>query len=100
MGIELAIRVLMVPAMDVMTLGRMAVVVDAGGAVIGMWQPGEHRGFAYVGAFNSCHFGAAGYYAAMAAAEDMIGLAMANDTPSVTAPGARSAAGSEISSCI
>jgi LDH2 family malate/lactate/ureidoglycolate dehydrogenase len=46
-------------------------------------------GIAYVGAFNSCHFGAAGYYAAMAAAEDMIGLAMANDTPSVTAPGAR-----------
>jgi predicted enzyme related to lactoylglutathione lyase len=39
----------MVPAMDVMTLGRMAVVVDVGGAVIGMWQPGEHRGFGYVG---------------------------------------------------
>lgn len=39
----------MVPAMDVMTLGRMAVVVDAGGAVIGAWQPGEHRGFGYVG---------------------------------------------------
>jgi predicted enzyme related to lactoylglutathione lyase len=39
----------MVPAMDVMALGRMAVVVDAGGAVIGMWQPGEHRGFGYVG---------------------------------------------------
>jgi len=39
----------MVPAMDVMTLGRMAVVVVVGGAVIGMWQPGEHRGFGYVG---------------------------------------------------
>ena len=39
----------MVPAMDVMALGRMAVVVDPGGAVIGMWQPGEHRGFGYVG---------------------------------------------------
>jgi predicted enzyme related to lactoylglutathione lyase len=35
----------MVPAMDVMQLGRMAVVVDVGGAVIGMWQPGLHRGF-------------------------------------------------------
>jgi predicted enzyme related to lactoylglutathione lyase len=33
-----------VPAMDVMALGTMAVVADAGGAVIGMWQPGEHRG--------------------------------------------------------
>lgn len=38
-----------VPPMDVMALGRMAVVVDVGGAVIGIWQPGEHRGFAYVG---------------------------------------------------
>ncbi len=39
----------MVPAMDVMALGRMAVVVDPGGAVIGMWQPGDHRGFGFVG---------------------------------------------------
>ena len=46
-------------------------------------------GIGYAGVFNSCHFGAAGYYAAMAADQDMIGLAMANDTPSVTAPGAR-----------
>ena len=46
-------------------------------------------GIGYVGVFNSCHFGAAGYYAAMAVESDMIGLAMANDTPSVTAPGAR-----------
>jgi uncharacterized protein len=34
-----------VPAMDVMALGRMAVVIDAGQAAIGMWQPGEHKGF-------------------------------------------------------
>jgi hypothetical protein len=39
----------MVPAMDVMALGQMAVVVDVGGAVIGMWQPGEHRGFGILG---------------------------------------------------
>lgn len=39
----------MVPAMDVMALGRMAVAVDPGGAVIGMWQPGDHRGFGFVG---------------------------------------------------
>jgi len=45
-------------------------------------------GIGYAGVYNSCHFGAAGYYAAMAAGEDMIGLAMANDAPSVTAPGA------------
>ena len=39
----------MVPPMDVMALGRMAVVVDVGGAVIGMWQPGLHRGFGILG---------------------------------------------------
>jgi len=48
-------------------------------------------GIAYVGVRNSCHFGAAGYYAHMAAEQNMIGLAMANDIPSVTAPGARGA---------
>ena len=38
---------------------------------------------------NSCHFGAAGFYAWMAAREGMVGQAMANDTASVTAPGSR-----------
>jgi len=47
------------------------------------------QGIAYVGVRNSCHFGAAGYYAWLAAREGLIGLAMANDIPSVTAPGAR-----------
>jgi LDH2 family malate/lactate/ureidoglycolate dehydrogenase len=46
-------------------------------------------GVAYVGVRNSCHFGAAGYYATMAARADMIGLAMANDTPSMAVPGSR-----------
>jgi LDH2 family malate/lactate/ureidoglycolate dehydrogenase len=46
-------------------------------------------GIGLAGVRNSCHFGAAGYYAALAAAEDMIGLSMANDIPSVTASGAR-----------
>src|SRR5688572_23793276 len=35
-------------------------------------------GIGYAGVRNSCHFGAAGCYAAMAADENMIGLAMAN----------------------
>jgi uncharacterized protein len=39
----------MVPAMDVMALGRMAVVIDVGGAVIGTWQPGLHKGFGVLG---------------------------------------------------
>ncbi|MBA2479501.1 MAG: Ldh family oxidoreductase [Planctomycetes bacterium] len=46
-------------------------------------------GLAYVGVHNTCHFGAAGYYAAMAAERGMIGLAMANDAPSMAVPGAK-----------
>jgi len=37
------------PAMDVMTLGRMAVVLDPGGAAVGAWQAGEHTGFGVTG---------------------------------------------------
>ena len=44
-------------------------------------------GVAYVVVHHSCHFGAAGYYAAMAANRGMVGMAMANDVPSVGAPG-------------
>lgn len=46
-------------------------------------------GVAYVGVRNSNHFGAAGYYATLAAHEGLFGIAMANDTPSVAAPGSR-----------
>lgn len=49
----------------------------------------SEAGMAYVGLRNGCHFGAAGYYAALAAKAGQIGLAMANDIPTVTAPGAR-----------
>jgi predicted enzyme related to lactoylglutathione lyase len=38
-----------VPAMPVMDLGVMAVLVDPGGAAIGVWQAGTHRGFSVVG---------------------------------------------------
>jgi LDH2 family malate/lactate/ureidoglycolate dehydrogenase len=48
-------------------------------------------GVAYVGVRNSCHYGAAGYYAWLAAREGLIGLSMANDIPSVAAPGSRGA---------
>ncbi|HWD93882.1 MAG TPA: Ldh family oxidoreductase [Verrucomicrobiae bacterium] len=44
-------------------------------------------GIGYVGVRNSCHFGAAGYYASLAANQGLIGLSMANDVPSVAAPG-------------
>jgi LDH2 family malate/lactate/ureidoglycolate dehydrogenase len=48
-------------------------------------------GIGYVGVRNSCHFGAAGVYVDMAAQAGLIGIAMANDIPSVAAPGARRA---------
>ncbi len=34
-----------VPPMEVGPLGTMAVLIDVGGASIGSWEPGEHRGF-------------------------------------------------------
>jgi LDH2 family malate/lactate/ureidoglycolate dehydrogenase len=48
-------------------------------------------GIGYVGVRNSCHYGAAGCYAWQAAQEGLIGLSMANDIPSVAAPGSRGA---------
>jgi LDH2 family malate/lactate/ureidoglycolate dehydrogenase len=51
----------------------------------------KQQGVAYIGVRNSCHFGAAGYYAWLAAKEGLIGLSMANDIPSVAAPGSRGA---------
>ena len=38
-----------VPPMEVGPLGSMAVMTDAGGAVIGLWQPGTHQGTAVLG---------------------------------------------------
>jgi len=45
-----------VDAMPVGALGTMAVVTDAGGAAIGMWQPGEHRGGLVGTGGAPCHF--------------------------------------------
>jgi len=54
-------------------------------------EKARHCGIGYVGVRNSCHFGAAGYYAWQVARENMLGIAMANDSPSVAAPGSRGA---------
>ncbi len=40
---------MMVPPMEVMDLGTMAVAADPGGAVIGLWEPGTHKGFTMIG---------------------------------------------------
>ena len=37
-----------IPPMDVMDLGRMAMVADAGQAAVGVWQPGAFAGFGLV----------------------------------------------------
>lgn len=42
--VEAAGGAVLVPAMDVMTAGRMAFVADPGGAAIGLWEPGDHKG--------------------------------------------------------
>jgi ureidoglycolate dehydrogenase (NAD+) len=54
-------------------------------------EKAKTAGMAYVGVRNSCHFGAAGYYATLAAKADMIGMAMANDYPSMAILGAKKA---------
>jgi predicted enzyme related to lactoylglutathione lyase len=42
-----------VPAMDVADLGTMGVVSDPGGAAIGLWQPGTHKGFGVLAESNA-----------------------------------------------
>src|SRR4051812_17136448 len=49
----------------------------------------RQAGIAFTGLRNNCHYGAAGYYASMAIEENMIGFSMANDIPTVNAPGAK-----------
>lgn len=49
-------------------------------------EKAKKTGIAYVGVHNSCHFGAAGYYANMAAAAGMIGLSMSNGDPVMAVP--------------
>jgi len=46
-------------------------------------------GIAYVGVKGSSHFGAAGFYANIAAKEGMIGIAMSNVDPCMTVPGGK-----------
>lgn len=51
-------------------------------------------GIAYVGVRNSCHFGAAGYYANLAASQGLLGISVSNADPVMAAPnGSRKAIG-------
>lgn len=49
-------------------------------------EKAKKTGIAYVGVNNSCHFGAAGYYANLAAKAGMIGLSMSNADPNMAIP--------------
>ena len=48
----------------------------------------RETGIAYVGVKNSCHFGASGYYANMAAKEGLLGISVSNADPIMTIPNA------------
>jgi ureidoglycolate dehydrogenase (NAD+) len=52
-------------------------------------QKAKACGLGYVGVKHSSHFGAAGYYAVMAARKGLIGLSMCNLDPVMVVPGAR-----------
>jgi predicted enzyme related to lactoylglutathione lyase len=71
--------------MAVGTLGSMAVVADPGGAAIGMWQPGEHRGGLVATEGAPCHFElqTRDYDGALAFYEQVFGwtLRESDDTP-------------------
>ena len=49
----------------------------------------SEAGIALVTVRNGCHYGSAGYYTNMAARRGLIGLAMSNVDPNMTAPGAK-----------
>lgn len=50
----------------------------------------KETGIAYVGVKNSCHFGAAGYYANLAASEGLLGISVSNADPVIAVPNGRS----------
>jgi ureidoglycolate dehydrogenase (NAD+) len=52
-------------------------------------EKAKQAGIAIVCVKNSSHFGAAGYYANMAAKRGMLGIALSNVDPNMTVPGAR-----------
>ena len=52
-------------------------------------EKAKMTGIAIVTVKNSTHFGAAGYYANMAASQGMFGISLSNVDPNMTAPGAK-----------
>ena len=52
-------------------------------------QKAAKTGIAMTAVYHSCHFGAAGYYANLAAQKNMIGIAVSNVDANMNVPGAR-----------
>lgn len=50
---EAAGGTVMLPPMDVMQAGRMAIFADPTGAAISVWEPGEHKGAQVVNEYNT-----------------------------------------------
>ena len=74
------------PAWAIINGNKAIGMVSACNAMNLAIKKAKEVGIAYVGVRNSCHFGAAGYYANLAAQEGMIGLSMSNTDPVIAVP--------------
>lgn len=74
------------PAWAIMDGNAAAGMVSSYKAMELAIKKAKQTGIAYVGVRNSCHFGAAGYYANMAAKEGLVGIAMSNADPNMAIP--------------
>lgn len=77
------------PAFALIDGGSSIAMVSSTYAMQVAMQKARACGIGFAGLRNNCHYGAAGYYAQMAVAENMIGFSMANDIPTVGGPGAK-----------
>ena len=66
-------------------LGQVVGIFAMDEAIARAWR----SGIACIAVWNSNHFGAAGYYATLAARSGLFALAMANDAPGVVSPSPR-----------
>ncbi len=80
------------PAFAIINGNKAVGMVSACKAMNLAIEKAKRVGIAYVGVRNSCHFGAAGYYANLAAKEGLIGLSMSNADPVIAVPNGRAKA--------
>lgn len=74
------------PAFAVLDGNKAIGMVSACKAMNLAIKKAKEVGIAYVGVKNSCHFGAAGYYANLAAKEGLLGISMSNADPVIAVP--------------